>query len=279
VSDAIVQAVITPLLADYDGQLVKLSTPDGLNHFHDDYMRGMTADQGRYRSFRFPTSDNPHISAEYLANERATKPERIFAQEYEAAFLDRDGAVFRKIMGAVRPHLPAPPVPGREYVMGVDWGRSNDFTVVTVMDIVTHEAVCIDRFNQIDWSMQRGRLIETFNRYRPYIIIAEANSIGQPNIEALQTEGLPVLPFTTTNATKAAIIDLLALSLERQEIGIPDDPILIGELMQYSGTRLPSGLIQYSAPSGKHDDMVISLALARHGAHQSSVTTTANPWG
>jgi len=30
--------------------------------------------------------------------------------------------------------------------------------------------------------------------------------------------------------------------------------------------RLPSGMVRYSAPDGLHDDMVISLALAWHGA-------------
>ena len=43
--------------------------------------------------------------------------------------------------------------------MGVDWGKSNDFTVLTVMDVTTREMVCMDRFNQIDYAVQRGRLV------------------------------------------------------------------------------------------------------------------------
>lgn len=262
VSDAIMQSVITPLLADYDGQLVKLSTPDGMNHFYDDFQRGLDPLQPRYRSFRFPTESNPFIPKTYIAAEKDTKPERIFAQEYEAAFLDREGAVFRKIMACATATRLDRAAPGGEYAFGVDWGRSNDFTVISVVDINTREMVAMDRFNQIDWELQRGRLKQLAERFRPVVIVAESNSIGQPNIEALQRDGLPVQPFLTTNGTKAQLVDTLALAFEGQTVKILDDSVLTAELMQYAGTKLPSGLMTYGAPTGKHDDGVVSLMLA-----------------
>ena len=42
--------------------------------------------------------------------------------------------------------------------------------------------------------------------------------------------------------------------------------MLLGELLAFQAERLPSGLMRYSAPEGMHDDCVISLALAWHGA-------------
>jgi hypothetical protein len=45
-------------------------------------------------------------------------------------------------------------------------------------------------------------------------------------------------------------------------ITILNDPVLIEELMAYEVSRLPSGMVRYAAPSGLHDDCVMSLALA-----------------
>ena len=85
---------------------------------------------------------------------------------------------------------------------------------------------------------------------------------------------LPVTSFTTTNATKATIIEALQLAFEQDEIRIPDNDTLIDELLSFSIDRLPGGSIRYSAPAGLHDDCVISLALAWHGAKDY-----AGSWG
>ena len=69
----------------------------------------------------------------------------------------------------------------------------------------------------------------------------------------------------TTNASKAQAIDALSLAFEREELRILDEKALVAELQAYEMTRLPSGMLRYSAPQGMHDDCVISLALAWHG--------------
>jgi hypothetical protein len=80
---------------------------------------------------------------------------------------------------------------------------------------------------------------------------------------------MPVKAFTTTNATKAAIVEDLALSFERRTIRIPNFPPLVGELQSFEAIQLPGGLTRYSAPAGEHDDCVISLALAVRGLRKS----------
>jgi len=120
----------------------------------------------------------------------------------------------------------------------------------------------MDRFNRIDYAVQRGRLGALADRYMPTVIMAESNSMGEPIIEQLQRDGLPVRGFNTTNATKAQIIEALGLAFERGDLAILADPVLIGELQAYEMTRLPSGMVRYSAPDGMHDDCVMSLALA-----------------
>ena len=58
------------------------------------------------------------------------------------------------------------------------------------------------------------------------------------------------------------LIDGLALAFERGAIRIPNDPVLVAELEAYEMKRTPGGMLTYSAPSGMHDDCVMSLALA-----------------
>ncbi|MBA3873665.1 MAG: hypothetical protein H0X30_31415, partial [Anaerolineae bacterium] len=101
-------------------------------------------------------------------------------------------------------------------------------------------------------------------------IYAESYSIGSPNIEALQQEGLPIHPFVTTAASKPALIESLALAIERRDLALLPDDILLDELANYRMERLPAGGYRYSAPSGLHDDLVIATALAWHACRFSA---------
>jgi hypothetical protein len=89
--------------------------------------------------------------------------------------------------------------------------------------------------------------------------------MGGPVIEQLRKDGLPVTAFTTTNASRAAAIEALALAFERGSITIPNHAALLGELQAFEAKSLPSGLTRYAAPEGLHDDCVMSLALAWQG--------------
>ena len=122
-------------------------------------------------------------------------------------------------------------------------------------------------------------LADPIDRFNPVAIVAERNSMGEPLIEQLQRDGLPVQPFVTTNASKAVAIDGLALAFERGDISILNDPVLIGELQAYERDRLPSGMFRFSAPAGLHDDTVMALALAWYGATTTGpVTIMDNPF-
>jgi hypothetical protein len=144
----------------------------------------------------------------------------------------------------------------------VDWGKSNDYTAISVMDAGTGREVDFDRFNQISWELQRARLSALVDKWKPRLVVAEANSIGEPNIEALAGEGMPIEGFMTTSASKSPLIDGLALAVERKHITLIDEPIATSELMAYTMERMAGGGWRYGAPQGAHDDTVIARALA-----------------
>jgi len=256
---------LRPALSDRLGKALFISTPKGRNWFWRLWMLGNSGTDDEWRSWRFPTSNNPFIVSTEIDAAQGNLPERIFQQEYLAEFIDDAGGIFRGVMAAATATAQEQAVPDHSYIMGVDWGKHNDYTVLTVVDSTTNEVVYLDRFSQIDYTTQLGRLDAAFVRFRPEQIIAERNSMGEPLVEQLFMRGYPVQPFTTTNASKAEAVDALALAFEKGEIQIPNDPALIGELQAFEATRLPSGMLRYAAPEGMHDDMVISLALAWQG--------------
>lgn len=252
-------AVLRPMLLTTQGGATFASTPNGTGtDFHAWYTRGLDPLEPNWKTYHLPSHSSPLIPADELDDIKRHTPERAYRQEYLAEFLDDGGAVFRNLRACIQP----PPERWGRVVFGVDWGRVNDYTVIVAMDADTGRMIAMDRFNQIDWTLQRARLEAMATQYRPFTILAEQNSIGDVNIEELKKSGLPVKPFKTTAQSKAEIINMLSLGLEQGDIGILDDEQVISELQNYTIERLPSGAFRYTAPSGLHDDIVMALALA-----------------
>ncbi|MEZ4671796.1 MAG: terminase family protein [Anaerolineae bacterium] len=261
--------VVRPMLLDRQGSALFLSSPNGKNWFWDIYQMGKQR-RPHWRSFHFTTADNPLLDPAEIEAIHAQTPERVWREEYLAEFISDSGQVFRGIIEAAIAPANTAPDPSARYVFGLDWGRESDFTAVAVLNATTHQLIALDRFNQVAWSLQRARLRALYDRWQPLAIWAEANSIGSPNIEALQQEGLPLRPFTTTAASKAPLIESLALAIERRDIALLPDETLLAELAAYRMTRLPAGGYSYSAPPGLHDDLVIATALAWYGSNFTS---------
>lgn len=269
------QEALRPALADRKGRALFISTPKGRNWFWRLWQRCIDDHDHEWRGWQLPTAANPYIDPTEIEAARLGLPERIFAQEFLAQFLDDAGGVFRRVMDASTAAAQDGMIGGHEYTFGVDWGRSNDFTAIAVLDVTTAELVALDRFNQIDYSLQLTRLTALYERFRPRAIVAEANSMGQPLIEQLQAQGLPVVPFTTTAASKQVAVDALALAFERGSLRIIPDPVLIAELQAYEAERLPSGMLRYGAPNGMHDDTVMALMLAWHNPTPATAGVTS----
>lgn len=268
---------LRPTLSDRRGRAVFISTPKGRNWFWRIWQLGQGGDSD-WHAWQFPTVSNPHIDPAEVEAARRNLPERIFAQEYLAEFIEDGGGVFRRVMEAATAEQEESADPQCEYVAGIDWAKLSDFSCFVILN-TTRRAVCyIDRFNQIDYAVQMGRLKALYERFRPGVIISERNSIGEPLLEQMRRDGMPVQGFMTTNQSKTAAIEGLALAFEQSALKIINDPVLVGELLAYEMERLPGGLIRYGAPAGMHDDTVMALALAWAGVGQR-VEYAPSIWG
>ena len=267
------QAAIRPTLTDYTGDAFLLSTPKGINFFHECYSRSVDPAQPDWNGWHAPTTANPYIDPAEVESARLELPEQIFRQEYLAEFLQNEGAVFRNIDACLHADNQTEHR-GHSLMAGVDWGQQNDFTVISVVCATCRQEVELDRFNKIEWAFQRARLKTIIERHGCIAVMVETNSIGGPNLEALQREGLPVRGFETTGTSKPPLIQSLALALERVELQWLPDPVGRTELLAYESRRnATTGRISYSAPSGGHDDTVMARALALHAMHRGSVGT------
>jgi len=271
--------VLRPMLIDTNGWAWGISTPCGRNWYWEEHTKSL--DDPDSMAWQVPTLgvritdrglvrdpnpyENPDIPFSEIEKLFYSQPRQIFEQENLAQFVDLSGGVFRRVQEAAVLD-PQEPQAGRQYVAGVDVASSVDFTVVTVLDAESKEMVYLDRFNRVDYPVLIDRLESVYKRYNLTSMVVESNSIGRPVIDELVTRGLNIVPFTTTSATKQAIIQGLQSAFENGQILVLDEPVLVGELLSFESKRNASGSFSYSAPDGMHDDCVMSLAIAWDGA-------------
>ena len=262
VSEETYSDVLMPTLADRDGTMLLISTPHGRNWFWREWVRGQT-DGKEAASWTAPTSANPMPTIQKAALQaKEVLSERTYRQEWLAEFLADGGSVIRFVDEAVRHDMPTAPDRQHTYVAGIDWALSVDYTVCSVVDATSGACVAQDRFNGVEYAMQRERIAAMCKFWDVRVVTAEQNAMGKPNNDELRRMGLPVRDFTTSNSTKADIIESLAAAFEHRAITIPNSPQLIAELQALEATRTANGSVRYAAPDGMHDDCAISLALA-----------------
>jgi len=251
-------------LTSRKGSAVFISTPFGKNWFYEEWLKGKDPEMPAYSSFHYTSKDNPYFPPKEWENAKKRLPMQVFKQEHEASFLDDAASVFRSINDIIKDNCLMDMTPGHYYVMGVDIGKHEDFTVLTVIDKYNNNVVYWDRFKNIEYPFQKKRIIATAKRYNARIFI-DSTAVGEPIFEDLRREGLFIDDYKFTNKSKKELIEKLSIFIEQKRIYIPDEQILIDELTSFGYKLSESGNVLYSAPTGLHDDAVISLALAVWG--------------
>jgi hypothetical protein len=191
---------------------------------------------------------------------------RLFPQEYpetpEEAFLFSGKGFFSDIpLGYYNAPLNQLPIGGHRYTGGLDFGQSNDFTCLIIVDRTSREMVDYLHINKMSWSLQRREIVKKYKKWNLVGLRAEANSIGNPNIEELEAEGINVERFTTTNQSKNEIFNRLHEELE-SGLKLMDWGILKSEMNSLTSKQTKTGLWTISAEGNSHDDSCIALALS-----------------
>jgi hypothetical protein len=250
---------IQPMMLDYNPEVIIGGTPKGKGLFHRLAIKAQDPEEKNWEYFHFTSFDNPYLSQEEINELINEIPKLIQRQEIYAEFLEDSSIVFRNIEKC-KEAIPEKPKRNKSYYAGVDLARTQDFTVLIILDEKGRQ-VYMDRFNIIDWKFQISRIADAIKKYNAQLAL-DSTGVGDPIFEALRDEGLQIEGYRFTNEFKKQLIQSLMMSFDLEEIKIFDDPILINELKIFEYEITSSGTIKYSAPEGYHDDCVIALALA-----------------
>lgn len=251
------QDSIYPMIESAQGKIV--GTAKGKNLFHKLYQRGQAGEPG-WASYRFTWEDSPLKDSRQIAVAKKNLPEAIFRQNVMGEFVDDAGAVFRNIAGCIR----EPKEELRVDIMAVDLAKHADYTVISFANRADKQILRYDRFNELDWGFQKNRIVSSWQEAgRPKLII-DSTGVGDPIFDDLRNAGIPVEGYKFTNKSKNELIQGLSIAMDNGNIFFPDDPTALAELEVFGYDITPSGNIRYNAPSGFHDDIVISYALASY---------------
>jgi phage terminase large subunit-like protein len=236
-------------------KIIFISTPKGKNHFHRLCMQPNYDD--RYVYFHFTSYDNPMIDPRELDERKRSLPDYVFRQEYLAEFIDNASGIFKNVHECIGEGAKTPKMYG-----GLDIGRADDYTVLTIIN-QDGQMVTAHRWRHDEWTKIIEKVATIIKQYNATTLV-EVNNQGDVFFEMLSTRCKNMIhPFVTTSKTKPIIIEDLAVAFEQSAISIINEQWLIDELENFSYIYNPNTRsVTYSAPSGLHDDGVISTALA-----------------
>jgi hypothetical protein len=261
-------SVIRPSLADKKGSMIAISTPRAKRtFFHKLYMEGLTGDNPNIQSFHFPSSDNPLVTADEIEEARLSTPESTFRKEWLAEYVDDGGSVFQNIDKCEDKTSNC--TCKSNTILGIDLAKHEDWTVITSLCAKCRHIKAINRFNTIDWTLQKSIIKNVYIGSDTPVIIIDASGVGDVVYDDLKSEGLNIIPFKFTNQSKQQLINNLRLQIMDGNIKwnpeLTNANILRYELECYEVQQTRTGQITYNGRSGIHDDCTISLALAVSG--------------
>ena len=268
-----INEVLLPMVPRTSGRVVMSSTFNGKNWYWDWYQRGLDkSNVDDIVSVRRTYLDlkDPDVEKTVLGIKRnMTKAQ--FDQEFLCKPVSSD-ALFSNIEESLLKHQPS------EYeriYIGMDIGVAQDYSVLTAMN-ERYEVIDIDRFHykedRLDTESFKQRIKDFYLKHDEKLAACyfEVNNNDLLFDEITDDDKMyKMIPFHTTSASKPEIIKNLIKLFEDKVIKIPDYNELVKELYDFKSKRNPiTGNLQFSNTEGKHDDMVMSLAICAYCAKE-----------
>lgn len=280
VKDEIFSAAILPTVAislsNNTGKVLLTSTPKEKNWFYDYFVEGLDKNQKIYKSITFTSEEGGLYSKDVLDQIKKMTPESIYKNEYLAEFIEDGNGLFNYTNSLFV---------GNEFedildsynssniklqcVAGLDIGMENDYTVLTIMEVVSGKVVFIKRWNKCDWFSLMNEIVEIVKRYNNAKLFVESNGIGAMPLQTLSKLYPNTKKWVTSETSKVDIIQKLMKDLSLNEITIPKDEQLIKELNDF-GVKYVNGKPRYAAIKG-NDDTVMSLAICNYNRKVGSI--------
>lgn len=264
------------------------TTPCGRNWVFDEFQAGCPGKTRKplNESFRFRTTDSPYHNPEFVRDLRAKLGARKALQELEAHFLGDAHAAFDPDDLAKMFAEKLGPIRGEQLSLGVDLGKEQDYTVLTLMNEFG-EAWVVGRWRDMEWPDQEARIVALAQKHKAIVVLALGAGGGYGGM--MMSRLKPVLGEARLLGVRDAslgvrgeLCELLIGASQNGRVRVDAGGELAAvcrhELTFFEAHRQISGGVErwrYHGPEGvkrdededneDHDDCVISLALANWG--------------
>ena len=228
----VVEEVILMRLADREGRLDLVSTPNGKNWFYRRAREIMQGDRPGY--FQSGDSrDNPNVSQDYLDERVKYFSDARIKQNIMGQFVDAGGEILkgeyvdaaieadRQVTSGVDPKQCC-------YISGWDLARKKTATVGVTIEVSNGRArvVALERLKMFDWMIVLEK-IRMRQRLYPGRLVIDATGLGDVVAEQLRDYRPESVIFTA--ASKAELLTNVELWHARKEIAygrweLPDGP-------------------------------------------------------
>ena len=264
-----INEVLLPMVTRTGGKVCAASTFNGPNWFYEWYKDGQIEENWeQIKSIKKTYLDlnDPDVERTVLGIKKS-----MTKAQFDQEFLCRPvsaNALFSNVEDAIVQHI----VQNYERLyIGMDIGVAQDYTVLTAMT-ENYEVVDIDRFNFKEEGMDseefKHRIKEFYLKHDDKLAAAyfEINNNDLLFDELTDDDRLyKLMPVHTTSKTKPEMIRNLIKLFEDKVIKIPKNDELVKELYDFKSKRNAiTGNLQFSNSDGKHDDMVMSLAITAY---------------
>jgi hypothetical protein len=264
-----INEVLLPMVTRTNGRVCAASTFNGPNWFYEWYKDGQI--EGNWQQIKSIKRTYLDLNDDNVAKTVLGIKKSMTKAQFDQEFLCRPvsaNALFSNVEDAVVQWS----VQNYERVyIGMDIGVAQDYTVLTAMT-ENYEVIDIDRFNYKEEGMDSDEFKERIKAFylkhdeRLTAAYFEVNNNDLLFDDLTDDERLyKMIPIHTTAQSKPEMIRNLIKLFEDKVIKIPKNDDLIKELYDFKSKRNAiTGNLQFSNTDGKHDDMVMSLAIAAY---------------
>ena len=226
---------------------------------------GEAARNPRHYAHRGTSFENPLLTEENLAEIESDRDvlstlawERMYLAKY-----DLNAGYFRNIDACIAGDMLDHPVPGREYVCGLDIGWTNDPSVMIVLDKESRKVVMLHEWDgKFTWISTREHILSLHEEWDFKNIVFDASSGGGAAVtQDLEETTLPIEPFPIVRDKRLFLLEKLAGAMARSTLHFPPVPKMLRQLRAMQMRKQTSGRYRLEVPNGEHDDYIFALAL------------------
>jgi len=230
-----------------------------------------------YETYHIRASDCPSYSKEKLEQLKKTKSKTIFAQEYEAEFIEEADNFFptglvKKCESDIEEIYG--PEQGKSYILSVDVARfGTDESVFMVAEVSKNLLKVVKVISTIKKPITDlvGRIKDLHQTFNFDTIYIDATTLGAGGADFLIEGNLPVTPVNLNGKNKSELYKKLKTKMEQGKITYPYIPKLREQMYNLKYTFSSMGYITLSPPKKGHDDYPDALALLmNHGEHTNT---------